>query len=52
MVSEKPVRIQLSRIKGLRGKNLACLCHLPVPGELDICHAAVLLEIANGVLDA
>lgn len=32
----------------LRGKNLACFCPLPPPGEPDRCHAAVLLEIANG----
>lgn len=32
----------------LRGKNLACWCPLPEPGELDTCHAAVLLAIANG----
>lgn len=32
----------------LRGKNLACWCPLPEPGEPDHCHAAVLLEIANG----
>jgi hypothetical protein len=31
----------------LGGKNLACWCPLPKPGEPDICHAAVLLEIAN-----
>lgn len=31
----------------LRGKNLACWCPLPRDGEPDICHAAVLLEIAN-----
>ena len=31
----------------LRGKNLACWCPLPQPGEPDICHAAVLLELAN-----
>jgi hypothetical protein len=31
----------------LRGKNLACWCLLPKPGEPDLCHAAVLLEIAN-----
>jgi hypothetical protein len=36
-----------SEIKRLRGKNLACWCPLPKPGEPDICHAAVLLEIAN-----
>lgn len=31
----------------LRGKNLACWCPLPAPGQPDICHAAVLLELAN-----
>ena len=31
----------------LKGKNLACWCPLPEPGERDICHAAVLLERAN-----
>lgn len=31
----------------LAGKDLACWCPLPAPGEPDICHAAVLLEIAN-----
>lgn len=33
--------------KELRGKNLACWCKLPEVGEPDICHAAVLLKIAN-----
>jgi hypothetical protein len=31
----------------LAGKNLACWCALPAPGEPDRCHAAILLEIAN-----
>lgn len=31
----------------LRGKNLACWCSHDDPYE-DACHAAVLLEIANG----
>ena len=31
----------------LRGKNLACWCPQPAPGEQDHCHAAVLVEIAN-----
>jgi hypothetical protein len=30
----------------LSGKSLACWCPLPVPGEPDHCHAAVLLEVA------
>lgn len=32
----------------LRGKNLACFCPLPDAYGHDECHAAVLLEIANG----
>jgi len=35
-------------LEELRGKNLACWCPLPEPGQPDICHAAVLLELANG----
>lgn len=32
----------------LAGKNLACWCPLPTESyEPDMCHAAVLLEIAN-----
>ena len=37
----------ISRLPESRGKNLACWCPLPKPGEPDWCHAAVLLEIAN-----
>lgn len=33
----------------LRGKNLACWCPMDDPYQ-DVCHAAVLLEIANGPL--
>ena len=33
--------------RDLGGKNLACWCALPEPGQPDNCHAAVLLEIAN-----
>ena len=32
----------------LAGHDLACWCPLPEPGQPDICHAAVLLELANG----
>ncbi len=39
-------------IEQLRGKNLACWCPLPEPGQPDICHAAVLLEIANAPQEA
>lgn len=38
----------LDHIHELRGHNLACWCLPPDPGERDICHAAVLLEMANG----
>jgi Domain of unknown function (DUF4326) len=32
----------------LAGRDLACWCMLPdEPGEPDVCHAAVLLAIAN-----
>ena len=34
-------------LRHLRGKNLACWCPLPKPGEPDLCHAAVLLDLAN-----
>lgn len=32
----------------LGGRNLACWCPLPEPGEPDLCHAALLLSIAAG----
>lgn len=32
----------------LLGRDLACWCPLPHAGEADCCHAAVLLDIANG----
>lgn len=32
----------------LGGRDLACWCPLPAEGEPDHCHAAVLLELANG----
>jgi Domain of unknown function (DUF4326) len=31
----------------LGGRNLACYCALPKPGEADVCHAAIELEFAN-----
>jgi hypothetical protein len=37
----------LDGLPELRGKNLACYCPLPVPGEPDLCHAVVLLDLAN-----
>ena len=32
----------------LAGKTLACWCPLPAEGEPDICHARVLIDLANG----
>ena len=37
----------LAALPKLRGKNLACWCPLPLEGEEDVCHAAVLLQLAN-----
>ena len=37
----------LQALQRLRGKNLACWCPLPRGGEPDVCHAALLLELAN-----
>ncbi|MEW2071979.1 DUF4326 domain-containing protein [Streptomyces sp. NPDC007346] len=37
----------LDGLPELRGKNLACYCPLPKPGQPDYCHAAVLLKLAN-----
>jgi hypothetical protein len=37
----------LDGLPELRGKNLACYCPLPEPGQPDHCHAAVLLDLAN-----
>jgi Domain of unknown function (DUF4326) len=31
----------------LGGKNLGCYCHLPEPGEPDLCHAAIEIELSN-----
>lgn len=31
----------------LKGKNLACRCKPPEPGQPDHCHAVVLMELAN-----
>jgi hypothetical protein len=40
-------RAVLNRLPQLRGKNLGCWCPLPMPGQPDVCHGAVLLELAN-----
>ena len=43
---DNAVLVEAARAE-LRGKNLACWCPHDDPYE-DCCHAAVLLEIANG----
>ena len=35
----------------LAGRDLACYCPLPPPGEPDICHARVLIDLANSQED-
>jgi hypothetical protein len=37
----------LRRLPELRGHNLACWCPQAKPGRPDICHALVLMELAN-----
>lgn len=40
------IRIEDAR-RELAGRDLACWCSLPTRGAPDVCHAAVLLEMAN-----
>jgi len=37
----------LDSLPYLRGKHLACWCPLPADGDSDLCHASVLIELAN-----
>jgi hypothetical protein len=37
----------LAALPTLRGKSLACWCSLPADGQPDLCHAALLLTLAN-----
>ncbi|HEX2841379.1 DUF4326 domain-containing protein [Hyphomicrobium sp.] len=37
----------LGALPYLRGKHLACWCPLPDHGHPDLCHASVLIELAN-----
>ena len=43
----KAVHALRAQIDALKGKSCACWCALPKPGEPDICHAAVILALAN-----
>lgn len=38
----------LDGLPSLAGRDLACWCPLPTPGQPDHCHAAVLLALASG----
>jgi hypothetical protein len=40
------------RLDELAGRDLACWCPTPKPGESDHCHAAHLLELVREVCDA
>lgn len=40
-------RIILDGLADLRGRDLACTCPLPEPGQPDVCHGAALLALAN-----
>ncbi|MFF1341092.1 DUF4326 domain-containing protein [Streptomyces sp. NPDC058290] len=40
-------RVMLAGLADLRGRDLACTCPLPEPGQPDVCHGAVLLALAN-----
>lgn len=45
LIEYPPLMVSLDE---LAGYDLACWCPLPEPGEPDICHAAILLDLANG----
>lgn len=37
----------ITNLPKLTGRDLACWCAVPEPGQPDHCHGAVLLELAN-----
>lgn len=46
-LDERRARI-LGHLGELAGRDLCCWCPLPAAGQVDWCHVAVLLEMANG----
>jgi hypothetical protein len=38
----------ITHVADLTGRDLACWCRLPNPGEEDHCHAAYLIALSNG----
>lgn len=49
MLADFNRRFVLGRLPALRGRNLACFCPLPRPGEPDVCHCVELLARANPI---
>jgi len=45
--TEARMRYIREHTRELRGKNLACFCPLPAPGEPDLCHGFILIGAAN-----
>lgn len=37
----------LANLHALAGKDLCCWCPMPADGEVDHCHARVLIELSN-----
>lgn len=48
-LATRPDLIAAARAE-LAGRDLACWCKQPAPGEPDYCHAAVLMDVANSPL--
>ena len=49
-IADSPVYFVFTRERlraDLGGRHLACWCALPAPGASDLCHAALLLRLAN-----
>ena len=46
-LDDHPELVEQARAE-LAGRDLACWCKLPAESEPDVCHAVVLLELANG----
>jgi len=43
--------LMLRMVDDLGGRDLACWCKLPKPGEPDVCHAADLLSLVAELLE-
>ena len=47
-VASRPDLLEAAR-RELAGRDLACWCKLPEPGEPDLCHAALLIAVVSTV---